>query len=127
MDDVTDFVKPTVTFNLREAAKDVIAQYSFLNQFDSHDRDFLMLAGILLGEKSGPKESISRLQKIDNPLKFLFTGINISNEASEISIDEIKPFHKTKNNLRVCKLTISTGLKIRARTLRLLLKLAELT
>ncbi len=95
VDDVTDFVKPTVTFNLREAAKDVIAQYSFLNQFDSQDKDFLMLAGILLGKKV-PKESIARLQKIDNPLKFLFNGINISNEASEISIDEIKPFHKQR-------------------------------
>jgi predicted nucleotidyltransferase component of viral defense system len=93
VDDVTDFVKPTVTFNLREAAKDVIAQYSFLNQFDSQDKDFLMLAGTLLGKKV-PKESIARLQKIDKPLKFLFNGINISKEASEISIDEIKPFHK---------------------------------
>jgi hypothetical protein len=54
-----------------------------------------MLAGILLGKKV-PKESISRLQKIGNPLKFLFNDINISNEASEISIDEIKPFHKQR-------------------------------
>jgi predicted nucleotidyltransferase component of viral defense system len=93
VDDVTDFVKPTVAFNLREAAKDVLAYYSFLNQFDSQDKDFLTLAGILLGKKV-PKESIARMQKIDNPLKFLFNGINISKEASEISIDEIKPFHK---------------------------------
>lgn len=95
VDDVADFVKPTVTFNLCEAAKDVIAQYSFLNQFDSQDKDFLMLAGILLGKKE-PKESIARLQKIDKPLKFLFNGINISKEASEISIDEIKPFQKQR-------------------------------
>ena len=93
VDDVTDFVKPTVTFNLREAAKDVIAQYSFLNQFDSQDEDFLMLAGLLLGKKV-QKESIARLQKVDKPLKLLFDGISISHEASEISTNEIKPFHK---------------------------------
>lgn len=93
VDDVTDFVKPTVTFNLHEAAKDVIAQYSFLNQFDLQDKDFLMLAGLLLGKKV-QKESIARLQKVDKPLKRLFDGISISSEASEISTDEIKPFHK---------------------------------
>ena len=43
-DDVTDFIKPTVTFDLKIAAKKVISQYSFVNDFDSHDKDFLNLA-----------------------------------------------------------------------------------
>lgn len=92
-DDVTAFVKPTLNFNLDEAAKNVISQYSFLNDFDSQDRDFLMLAGLLLGKKV-PKDSIARLKKVDTPLKLLFDGIIISHEASEISTDEIKPFNK---------------------------------
>jgi predicted nucleotidyltransferase component of viral defense system len=39
-DDVTGFVKPTVTFDLAKAAENVISEYSFLNQFDSQDKDF---------------------------------------------------------------------------------------
>ena len=94
-DDVTDFIKPTVTFDLTAAAKDVTSQYSFLNDFDSQDKDFLNLAGILLG-KSVPKESIDRLKTVDKPLKLLFDGINISKEASEISTNEIRLFRKNK-------------------------------
>ncbi|MCW4018968.1 MAG: nucleotidyl transferase AbiEii/AbiGii toxin family protein [Candidatus Bathyarchaeota archaeon] len=94
-DDVTDFVKPTVTFDLTRAAKNVISQYSFLNQFDSQDKDFLKLAGILLGKRV-PKESIDRLKTVDKPFKLLFDSINISQEASEISTDEIRLFRKKK-------------------------------
>ena len=95
IDDVTDFIKPTVTFDLTAAAKDVTSQYSFLNDFDSQDKDFLNLAGILLG-KSVPKESIDRLKTVDKPLKLLFDDINISKEASEISTNEIILFRKNK-------------------------------
>ena len=94
-DDVTSFVKPTVKFNLAKAAMKVLAEYSFLNEFDSQDEDFLKLAGILLG-KIVPKEGFARLQKGGKPLKLLFDGINISKEASEISTYEIKLFHKNK-------------------------------
>lgn len=55
--------------------------------------DFLKLAGILLGKKV-PKESFSRLQKVDKPLKLLFGAMGISQEASEISTNEIKLFSK---------------------------------
>jgi predicted nucleotidyltransferase component of viral defense system len=94
-DDVTAFVRPTVAFDLTKAAKNVISQYSFLNQFDSQDKDFLGLAGILLGKRV-PKESIDRLKKVEKPLKLLFDAINISQEASEISTDEIRLFRKKK-------------------------------
>lgn len=93
IDDVADFVKPIVTFNLGEAAKDVISKYSFLKDFDSQDKDFLIIAGMLLGKKV-LKESATRLQNVDKPLKLLFDGISISQEASEIYTDGIKPFHK---------------------------------
>ncbi len=96
-DDVTDFVKPTVAFDLRKAAKNVISEYSFLNRFDSQDKDFLKLAGILLGKRV-PKESLERLKNVDKPLKFLFDAINISQEASEISTDEIRLFPRTRAN-----------------------------
>ena len=96
-DDVSAFVKPTVTFDLNTAAKEVISQYSFLNDFDSHDKDFLNLAGILLG-KSVPKENIDRLKIVEKPLKLLFDAINISKEASEISTGDIRLFNKNKQN-----------------------------
>lgn len=88
-------MKPIVTFNLGEAAKDVISKYSFLKDFDSQDKDFLIIAGMLLGKKV-LKESATRLQNVDRPLKLLFDGISISQEASEIYTDGIKPFHKQK-------------------------------
>ena len=92
-DDVSAFIKPTVTFDLANAAKDVISQYAFLNELDSEDKDFLIIAGILLGKKM-PKESIARLQKVDKPLKLLFGDISISQEASEIGANEIKLYRK---------------------------------
>jgi hypothetical protein len=91
VDDVSVFVKPTVKFDLTEAAKHVVSHYSFLNELDSRDIDFLRLAGILLGKKV-PKESLSRLQKVDKPLGLLFGAIGISKEASEVSTNEIKLF-----------------------------------
>jgi predicted nucleotidyltransferase component of viral defense system len=94
-DDVSAFIKPTVKFDLTKAAKNVISKYSFLNELDSQDKDFLMLAGILLGKKV-PKESFARLQKVDTPLKLLFGTMGISQEASEISTNEIKLFPKKK-------------------------------
>jgi len=94
-DDVSSFVKPTVSFNLKHAAQDVINQYSFINQFDTADKDFLNLAGLLLG-KTIPKKSIKRIENVTKPLKLLFEGINISQDAAEISTDNIKLFKKPK-------------------------------
>jgi predicted nucleotidyltransferase component of viral defense system len=96
-DDVSAFIKPTVKFDLTKAAKNVISKYSFLNELDSQDKDFLMLAGILLGKKV-PKESFARLQKVDTPLKLLFGDISISQEALEIATNEIRLFSKNKQN-----------------------------
>lgn len=93
IDDVSSFIKPTVTFNLKKAAKDVIKQYSFINQFDQPDRDFLNLAGLLLG-KNIPEKNKEQLKKVDKPLKLLFVGCNISNEAQEITTDEVKLYKK---------------------------------
>jgi predicted nucleotidyltransferase component of viral defense system len=93
VDAVSVFVKPTVKLDLTKAAKHVVSHYSFLNELDSRDMDFLKLAGILLGKKV-PKESFSRLQKVDKPLKLLFGAMGISQEASEISTNEIKLFPK---------------------------------
>jgi predicted nucleotidyltransferase component of viral defense system len=96
-DDVSAFIKPTVKFDLTKAAKNVVSKYSFLNELDVQDKDFLMLAGILLGKKV-PKESFARLQKVNTPLKLLFGDISISQEALEIATDEIRLFSKNKQN-----------------------------
>jgi len=50
---------------------------------------------MLLGKKVA-KESFVRLQKVDKPLKLLFDAIRISQEALEISTDEIRLFRKNK-------------------------------
>ena len=100
IDDVSAFVKPAVTFDLARAAQKVISQYSFLNELDSQDKDFLKLAGILLGKKV-PKESFARLQNVDKPLKLLFGDISISREALEIATNEIRLFSKNKQEDKI--------------------------
>jgi predicted nucleotidyltransferase component of viral defense system len=95
IDDVSAFVKPAVTFDLARAAQKVISQYSFLNELDSQDKDFLKLASILLGKKV-PKESFARLRNVDKPLKLLFGDISISQEALKIATNEIRFFSKNK-------------------------------
>ena len=95
VDDVSTFIKPTVKFNLGTAAKEVITLYSFLNDFDIQDRDFLQLGSMLLG-RNVPKERMPMLHKIKKPLTHLFKGIEISQEASAIPTNEIKPYRKHK-------------------------------
>jgi hypothetical protein len=53
----------------------------------------------LLGKKV-PKERFSRLQQVDKPLKLLFGAIGISQEASEVSTNEIKLFPEKKQTRR---------------------------
>lgn len=95
VDDVPVFIKPTVKFNLSKAAKDIQKTYNFLNDLDSHDKDFLKLAALLLGRKV-PKEKLKLRQEIGKPLFFLFNGIPISQEASAVSTNEIKLFTRPK-------------------------------
>lgn len=90
-DDVSAFVRPTIMFNLRDAAREVTAAYAFLNDLDSQDKEFLKLAALLLGRKV-PKESRGLLQKVEKPLSFLFNGIVISPEARAISAEDITLF-----------------------------------
>jgi predicted nucleotidyltransferase component of viral defense system len=100
-DDVSAFVKPTVKFDLAIAAQTIISQYSFLNELDSQDKDFLKLSGILLAKKVS-KVSFARLQNVDKPLKLLFGDASeISQEALEISKDDIKVFNKNKQQDKI--------------------------
>lgn len=99
VDDVSAFVKPAVAFDLAIAAQKVISHYSFLNELDPQDRDFLKIAGILLGKKVS-KESFARLQDVEKPLKLLFSDISVSPEALEISKNEIRVFDKNKQEGR---------------------------
>ncbi len=97
VDDVSTFVKPTVIFDLGTAAKDVTSAYSFLNNLDSNDESFLKLAAMLLGRKI-PKANATALQKVEKPLALLFNGIEISENAANISVDDIKLFVRGKKN-----------------------------
>jgi len=102
VDDVSSFVKPTIKFDLSEAAQHVISTYSFLNELDSEDIVFLNLACLLLGKKVARK-SLAELHKIDKPMKFLFNDIEISPEARSISTNEIKLFNKKKREQTTTK------------------------
>jgi len=95
VDDVSTFIKPTVTFSLKEAAQQVISYYSFLKELDDRDKDFLALAGLLLGRKVA-KKSLAKVKKVQKPLKHLFKDLQISPEAREISKDEIRLFQRNK-------------------------------
>jgi predicted nucleotidyltransferase component of viral defense system len=95
VDDVSVFVKPTVTFDLGKAALEVGASSSFLNNFDSNDQAFLKLAAMLLGRKI-PKADIATLQKVENPFTLLFNGLKISQTAANVLTDDIKLFARTR-------------------------------
>jgi predicted nucleotidyltransferase component of viral defense system len=100
IDDVSAFIRPVVTFDLAKAGQTVISHYSFLNELDSQDKDFLKLASILLGKKVS-RESFARLQNVDKPLKLLFGDISASQEALEISKNEIRVFSKNKRETKI--------------------------
>ena len=95
-DDVSIFVKPSVTFDLGEATRKVLSYYSFLNELDAQDKGFLKLAGMLIGRKIS-EENATRLKEIKNPLKKLFDPIEISREAQATSLDDIKLYSKRKS------------------------------
>ncbi len=99
VDDVSAFIKPTVRFDLSKAAKEVTLAYSFLNDLDSTDKDFLKLAAMLLGRKI-PKKDIATLRKVEKPLSFLFDGTEISETAANILADEIKLFARSKHKTK---------------------------
>jgi len=95
VDDVTNFINPKVKFSLKEASNQIIKDFSFLKEFDERDEDFLALARLLLGRQVA-KNRIAKIRQIERPLKFLFNNLNISDEAREILINDIKLFQKKK-------------------------------
>lgn len=95
VDDVSGFVKPTIEFSLKDATGHVISHYSFLNELDKKDEDFLALARFLLGGQV-EKKKLNRVKQIEKPLEHLFRGLQISKEASEISTEEIRLYSKKK-------------------------------
>lgn len=95
VDDVSGFVKPTVQFSLEKAIGHVASHYSFLNELDERDENFLALARLLLDGQVARKKLVE-IKRIEKPLEHLFNNLNISKEAREISTDEIKLFRKKK-------------------------------
>jgi len=94
-DDVSGFLKHSVQFSLMEATKHVLSYYTFLTDFDECDEDFLALARLLLGQQIA-KKRLPRIKSIKKPLKQLFKDIQISKEAEEILVEDIKHFQASK-------------------------------
>lgn len=95
VDDVTGFIKPTVQFSLKNATVHIISYYSFLKEFDERDEDFLALARLLLGRQVARKKLV-KIKQIERPLEYLFNNLSITDEAREISTDQIKLFQKKR-------------------------------
>jgi predicted nucleotidyltransferase component of viral defense system len=96
-DDVSGYVRPNVGFGLRDDAREVLNWLGFLNQLDEADRDFILLARILLGKGAIPKEKRSEVNAITYPLIHLFGGKQeITEEARQSKVSDIKLF--SENN-----------------------------
>lgn len=99
IDDVSKFVKPTVQFSFKAATEHVISYYSFLEELDERDEDFLALARLLLGGQIA-KKRLPEIKKIKHPLKHLFKNLEISEAAKEIVTDQIRLYSKKKKHKR---------------------------
>lgn len=91
VDDVSGFIRPSTSFELGGAAEKVVSHYSFLGDLDERDLRFLILARYLLGWQV-PKASLPTIQKMKLPLKELFGDMKISEEASRLTIENIKHY-----------------------------------
>lgn len=93
-DDVSGFVRPNLSFDLRQASKDVVNWLSFLSNLDSSDEDFILLARLLLGKGNIPKDKTDHIDSIKYPVRFLFQNNNLTEAARQITRAELAPFNK---------------------------------
>lgn len=93
VDDVSGFVRPDVEFNLIEGTNRVLKWLVFLRDLDEADRDFIMLARVLLGKGEIPKKKRGKIKSILNPLDHLFgKDYNITEQARDTTTNDIMPF-----------------------------------
>lgn len=91
--DLEGFLKPSITFDLHEAAHKVMNELSFLKQLDQFDKDFLLLGRLVLGKGRLSKRDFTRVQKVEFPLASLFAnGPGITHEAETLTVEDLKPF-----------------------------------
>lgn len=93
-DDVSGFVRPTVSFQLDDAALSVERELAFLNEFDDNDTTFLALARQLLKKGKITNEMRVKVSKIKNPLNELFKGQGITERAEKANLGDIAIFSK---------------------------------
>lgn len=93
-DDVTNFIRPDIQFNLNDAKASVIQKYRFLNDLNDSEKKFLNLAHYLLGEQL-KKPIKSETAAIQYPFRTLFDRTTNFNQAIlEIKTEEIKIYQK---------------------------------
>jgi len=93
IDDVSIFIKPTTEFSIKNNIKRILEFYSFLKEFDEHDKKFILLAEKSLGMELSSK-NLKLIKNINYPLDFLFDDLEISERARKMTIEEIKPMKK---------------------------------
>jgi len=93
-DDVSGFIRPGMNFDIRRESLEVVASLNFLSNLDSLDQDFLQLARLLLGKGEIPKGKRRHIGSIRYPIRFLFGGYKLTEEARITTRSDLAPFIK---------------------------------
>jgi predicted nucleotidyltransferase component of viral defense system len=91
-DDVSNFKRPDIKFDLQTDTHCVINWLRFLYELDEDDHDFIYLARVLLNKGAIPKRKRKAIENITHPLTSLFHNINqITVHARDMTTNEIAP------------------------------------
>lgn len=96
-DDVSNFIRPDIEFDLPEETNKVLKWLSFLDELDEVDRNFIMLTRVLLRKGEIPKKKRKEITSIKYPLNRLFgEHYEITEQARRTTTSDITPFFKKK-------------------------------
>ena len=88
-EDLKGYLLPDVDFDIKKATERFIHYFSFLSEQTEREESFILLAKYLLGKISSPRK-ISGIKDIEYPIKYLMGNIPISQEAVEVTVEDIK-------------------------------------
>jgi len=91
-DDVTGFIRPSISFSLEDAAAFVVREYSLLTELDDDDERFLVIARTIMKKGSISKQAQRETRGIRYPLAKLFRNYRITAGAVSASRKDITPY-----------------------------------
>lgn len=92
VDDITGFIRPNISFSLKDAASFVMSEYSLLTELDSNDERFLSIAKVLLKKGAVSRQLQKETEGIQYPLADLFDGFRITKAAAAATRKDIAVF-----------------------------------